>query len=188
MRDPLQPTPYTAVLEEWTDQKWLSERELWKAAWGAYNAAVPSKSTAIYEAGHAIAACRFRYGFWFAKLTFNGGAVVPRDYWPKDREYLLRRLIGNMAGSFAQARYSKKPAVPLWTTSEDFKRAQPLLHAASTTPDELTFHVRSFIREYWQPINAFADLLLERGFVEHTDPDAVSITSKVERLKKKLAA
>jgi hypothetical protein len=165
---------HPAVLEEWTDQKWSSERELWKAAWGAYQPAVPSKSTAIHEAGHAIAACRFRYGFWFAKLTFKGGAVVPRDYWPKDREYLLRRLIGNMAGSFAQARYSK--------------RAQPFLHAASTTPEELTPHVRSFIREYWPAIKAFADLLLERGFVEHTDPAAVSITSKVERLQKKLAA
>jgi hypothetical protein len=168
-------------LRKWTAEELQREREAWSRH-GPYRPDLVPEYVAIHEAGHAIAACRFRYGFVFAKVLFNSGAVVPLDYWPKDREYLLRRLIGNMAGSFAQARYSKKSAVSLWTKSEDFKRAKPLLHAASTTPEELAVHVRPFLREYWEPVNALADIIQARGFIEHGEPDVLAITGNVKRL------
>ena len=168
-------------LRKWTVEELQREREAWNKH-GTYRPDLVPEYVAIHEAGHAIAACRFRYGFVFAKVMFKSGAVVPLDYWPRDREYLLRRLIGNMAGSFAQARYSKKSAVSLWTSSEDYKRARHVIHAASITPEELVPRVRSLIRDYWEHINAIADILQARGFIERGDPDVRAITGQIERL------
>ncbi len=79
-------------LEEWSDQKWRKEREDWRALVGD-RSDKPPRYIAIHEAGHAVASFRFRYDFWVVKLNPRSGALVPRNYYPRDEDYNVRRAI-----------------------------------------------------------------------------------------------
>lgn len=167
-------------LERWTAEKWESERQLWSSQWRGLPYSPPRgfKHVAFHEAGHAIAHCRFRHGFWLAKIVPEGGAAVPRRSYPVDP---WRVLAGNMAGSFAQAKFKRVSGFPLWTASDDYDAAEPYReHVPQAFPA-----VRLFVRDYWPQIKAFALLLLARGFLECEDPDVVEITRTIERLSHK---
>ena len=174
--------------EEWTDEKWRKEREDWRALVGDWSSRSdkPPRYIAIHEAGHAIAACRFRHGFWFVKLNPRSGASVPRNYQPRERDYKLRRAIGLMAGAFAEARYLRKSAfarLARYDDGGDLTTARRLLMTSGVTLEYLATHyVRPCIREYWPAINAIADLLQDRGFIEFDEPDVLAITGKISRM------
>ena len=173
-------------LEVWTDEKWRKEREDWRALVGNWKNHKPPRYIAIHEAGHAIAACRFRRGFLFVKLNPGSGASVPRNYQPRERDYKLRRAIGLMAGAFAEARYLRKNAfdrLARYDDGGDLTAARRLLMTSGVTLKDLATHyVRPCIRDYWPAINAIADLLQDRGFIEFDDPDVLAITSTISRL------
>jgi hypothetical protein len=170
-------------LEEWSAEKWRREREDWRALVRDWKNHKPPRYIAIHEAGHAVAACRFRHGFWFVKLNPRSGASVPRDYHPRDEEHKIRRAICLMAGAFAEARYLRKNAFVRLALHGDLTTAQRLVNASGITLEDLASrYVRPCIREYWEHINALADLLQARGFIEHDEPDVIAITGTINRI------
>ncbi len=175
----------------------LRARQAWLESfpdWSSYPA--PARCNAIHEAGHVISSYRFGYGMFAAKVIPGrpiGGACHIRDwqsphYQHADNDYITRRVIGLMAGPFAQARQSHKSGIDLLNSRYgacDLATIERLLRRTSASIEQTAIlHARQLVRTYWPAINAIADLLQARGRIEDDEPDVMRITSGIERIAK----
>lgn len=143
-----------------------------------------ARTTAVHEAGHAVAYCRFFGGIYHARIAPRGtklssargpcfGYVSHPHQRRTTQDARIRTIMCLLAGPVAQARYERRSLLIISLTggADDYEQSKTLAKTIEpmkfykTVLDQFEDETRTFLSEpgVWDRVLAVADVLMRTG-------------------------